>query len=99
MIIDLKIGKFTHADAGQMNLYLNYAKDKMMMPGENDPVGLILCSDKSDAVVKYAMGGINAKVFASQYLTSLPDAEVLRQELLRTKHAFETRAVLEGKKP
>ena len=44
VVIDLKIGKFTHADAGQMNLYLNYVQENMTEPGENDPVGLILCS-------------------------------------------------------
>jgi predicted nuclease of restriction endonuclease-like (RecB) superfamily len=75
VVIDLKVGRFTHADAGQMNLCLNYARDHLMKPGENDPVGLILCSEKSDTVVRYAMGGINAKVFASRYLTSLPDEE------------------------
>jgi predicted nuclease of restriction endonuclease-like (RecB) superfamily len=57
VIIDLKIGKFTHADAGQMNLYLNYTREHLMLEGENEPVGLILCSDKNDAVVHYAMGG------------------------------------------
>ena len=93
VIIDLKIGKFTHADAGQMNLYLNYANENMLIPGENPPVGLILCSDKSDAVVRYAMGGINAKVFAAQYLTNLPDPELLRKEILRTKQAIETQAI------
>lgn len=92
VIIDLKIGRFSHADAGQMNLYLNYAKENMMVEGENPPFGLILCSDKSKAVARYAMGGIKAKVFASRYLINLPDLEVLRQELLRTKHALETRS-------
>ena len=92
VVIDLKIGKFTHADAGQMNLYLNYAKEHLMEPGENDPVGIILCSDKDDAVVHYAMGGIQAKVFASHYLTDLPDAETLRREILETQHALEQRA-------
>jgi predicted nuclease of restriction endonuclease-like (RecB) superfamily len=57
--IDLKIGEFTHADAGQMNLYLNYLKDKEKLPGENDPVGLILCSDKKKTVVEYALGGMS----------------------------------------
>ena len=90
VVIDLKIGKFTHADAGQMSLYLNYVQEHMKEPGENDPVGLILCSDKNDAVVHYAMGGIKAKVFASHYLTDLPDPETLRQEILETKHALET---------
>jgi predicted nuclease of restriction endonuclease-like (RecB) superfamily len=90
-IIDLKIGPFTHADAGQMNLYLNYAKEHLTEPGENDPVGLILCGEKSDTVVHYAMGGINAKVFASQYLTSLPTEEELREALERTKRALAER--------
>jgi hypothetical protein len=91
LILDLKVGEFTAADAGQMNLYLNYAKEHLAMPGEAKPVGIILCSEKNDAVVRYATGGIQAKVFASRYLTSLPDVETLRQELVRTKRAIETR--------
>jgi hypothetical protein len=91
VVIDLKIGKFTHADAGQMNLYLNYTREHMMEPGENDPVGLILCSAKNDAVVHSAMGGIKAKVFASHYLTVLPDPETLRQEIVTTQRAIEAR--------
>ena len=92
--IDLKIGRFTHADAGQMNLYLNYLREHMMEPGENEPVGLILCSAKDDAVVHYAMGGIKAKVFASQYLTALPDAETLRREMVATQQALAARAAM-----
>jgi predicted nuclease of restriction endonuclease-like (RecB) superfamily len=91
VVIDLKIGRFTHADAGQMNLYLNYTREHMMEPGENEPVGLILCSAKNDAVVHYAMGGIKAKVFASHYLTVLPDPEALRQEIVATQRAIEGR--------
>jgi predicted nuclease of restriction endonuclease-like (RecB) superfamily len=98
MPIDLKIGKFTHADAGQMNLYLNYLRENMMEPGENDPVGLILCSAKNDAVAHYAMGGIKAQVFASHYLTDLPDPETLKQEILTTQHALEARAAMKGQK-
>jgi predicted nuclease of restriction endonuclease-like (RecB) superfamily len=96
VIIDLKRGKFTHADAGQMNLYLNYAKENWTMPGENEPVGIILCSQKNDAVVHYATGGINTQVFASQYLAALPDVEVLRQELIATERALELRAIIKG---
>jgi len=91
VIIDLKIGKFTHADAGQMNLYLNYVHEHLMEQGESEPVGLILCSAKNDAVVHYAMGGIKAKVFASHYLTSLPDKETLRLEIVKTQRLLETR--------
>jgi len=91
VVIDLKIGKFTHADAGQMNLYLNYAREHMMEPGENEPVGLILCSVKNDAVVHYAMGGIKARVFSSNYLTALPDPETLREEIITAQRAIRTR--------
>lgn len=91
VVIDLKIGKFTHADAGQMNLYLNYARERLMEPGENDPVGLILCSARNDAVAHYAMGGIRAQVLASRYLTDLPDPEVLRQEIVATQRAIQAR--------
>jgi predicted nuclease of restriction endonuclease-like (RecB) superfamily len=88
VIVDLKVGRFTHADAGQMNLYLNYAKEHLVEPGENEPIGIILCSEKSDTVVRYATGGINAQVFAAQYLTSLPDVESLRREIENTRRAI-----------
>ena len=88
VVIDLKIGKFTHADAGQMNLYLNYAREHLCEPGENPPVGLILCSQKSDAVVKYATGGIDAAVFASEYLTTLPSEAELRAAIVRARQAL-----------
>ena len=96
VVIDLKLGKFTHADAGQMSLYLTYAKEHLTEPGENDPVGIILCSDKNDAVVHYSMGHMPAKVFASRYLTDLPDAETLRREIVTTKQALEARAARKG---
>ena len=96
VVIDLKIGRFSHADAGQMSLYLTYAEEHLMEPNENDPVGIILCSDKDDAVVHYAMGHMPVKVFASRYLTDLPDAETLRREILETKHALEQRVARRG---
>ncbi len=96
VVVDLKIGEFTPADAGQMNLYLNYAREHLTVPGEAEPVGIILCSDKNDAVVKYATGGIQTRVFASKYLAHLPDEETLRRELQRTKRALEGRL---GQKP
>ena len=63
-----------------------------MMPGEDDPVGIVLCSDKDDAVVKYATGGIRTKVFASKYLTSLPDEGTLRREILTAQRAIRARS-------
>jgi predicted nuclease of restriction endonuclease-like (RecB) superfamily len=97
VLIDLKNGHFTHADAGQMNLYLNYAKEHLMISGEADPFGIILCSSKDDAVVEYAMGGINARVFASKYLTQLPDQETLRREIETTRRALMLRETKEPK--
>ncbi len=92
VIIDLKTGAFTHADAGQMNLYLNYARERLTLPGEADPVGIILCSHKDEAVVHYATGGIATKVFATRYRISLPDEDTLKKEILETQRALETRA-------
>jgi predicted nuclease of restriction endonuclease-like (RecB) superfamily len=96
VVIDLKTGEFTHADAGQMNLYLNYAKRHLMLPDEADPVGIILCSEKDDAVVEYAIGDIRAKVFASKYLTNLPDKETLRQEIMNTQRALAAHKAAKG---
>jgi hypothetical protein len=74
-----------------MNLYLNYVREHLKLPDEADPVGIILCTDKDDAVVKYATGGIRTKVFASKYLTNLPDEETLRREILTTQRAIRAR--------
>jgi predicted nuclease of restriction endonuclease-like (RecB) superfamily len=92
VLVDLKTGRFTHADAGQMNLYLNHAREQMTLAGESEPVGIILCSSKDDAVVRYATGGIHAKVFAAKYLTELPDEERLRREIVATRRALVERA-------
>ena len=64
VVINLKVGKFTHADAGQMHLYLNYAREHWMHEDENPPVGLILCSQKDEAVARYALDGLPNQVRA-----------------------------------
>ena len=79
--IDLKIGEFTPADAGQMNLYVNYLKNREKLPGENDPIGIILCTGKKRTVVEFALGELNNKIFASKYKLQLPDLELLRAEI------------------
>lgn len=79
VLIDVKKGKFTHADAGQMNFYLNYFRENETLEGENDPIGLVLCSEKDNAFVKYALGNINNKIFASKYRLGLPSEEELRK--------------------
>lgn len=89
VVIDLKIGKFTHADAGQMHLYLNYAREHWMCEGENPPIGLILCAQKDSAVARYALEGLPNKVLAAEYRTVLPDAELIAEELDKTRRALE----------
>ena len=91
VIIDLKIGKFTHADAGQMHLYLNYAREHWVHEGENPPVGLILCAQKDEAVARYALEGLPNKVMASEYRTALPDEKELAAEIERTQALLEDR--------
>lgn len=91
LIIDLKIGKFSHADAGQMHMYLNYAKEHWQLPGENPPVGLILCAEKNKALAHYALEGLPNKVLASEYKRVLPDEKVLAKELERTRHELDMR--------
>ena len=71
-MIDLKTGRFTHADAGQMHVYLNYAREHWTLPGENPPVGLILCAEKDAAVAHYALENLPNKVLAAEYRMTLP---------------------------
>jgi predicted nuclease of restriction endonuclease-like (RecB) superfamily len=79
VLIDLKIGEFSHADAGQMNVYLNYYREEEMTDGDNLPIGIILCSHKNESLVKYATGNLNQQVFVSKYLINLPKEEELIQ--------------------
>ena len=88
VIIDLKIGRFTHADAGQMNLYLNYAREHWTLAGENPPIGLILSSEKNEAVAHYALGNLTNKVLATEYRLALPNERDLAREIARTRKAL-----------
>lgn len=90
VVIDLKVGKFTHADAGQMHLYLNYAREHWTKEGENPPVGLILCAEKDKALAHYALEGLPNKVLAAEYKLTLPDKKTLEAELRRTQKALES---------
>jgi predicted nuclease of restriction endonuclease-like (RecB) superfamily len=91
VVFDLKLGRFTHADAGQMHLYLNYACEHWVQTGENPPVGVILCSSKSEALVRYATDALPNKLLVHEYLTALPDEKVLAAELEKTRKQLEAR--------
>ena len=96
VVIDLKIGAFSHADAGQMHLYLNYAREHWVREGENPPVGLILCSEKDEALARYALDGLPNNVMAGEYRITLPDEALLAGELDRTRQAMELRGAPSG---
>jgi predicted nuclease of restriction endonuclease-like (RecB) superfamily len=91
IIIDLKLDRLTHADAGQMHMYLNYAREHWMLEGENPPVGLILCAEKDHAVARYALEGLPNKVLAAEYRTTLPEEERFIEEIKKTQRQLEAR--------
>lgn len=89
VIIDLKIGKLTHQDIGQMQMYVNYYTRELMNEGDNVPIGLVLCADKSDSVVKYTLPEDNNQIFASKYKLYMPTEEELKSELEKEQEALE----------
>lgn len=91
VLIDLKVGRFSYADAGQMHMYLNYAREHWVKEGENPPVGVILAASKGDAEAHYALEGLNNTILAREYRTTLPDEQVLADELARARRAIERR--------
>jgi predicted nuclease of restriction endonuclease-like (RecB) superfamily len=91
VVIDLKLGRFNHADAGQMHLYLNYAREHWTQPDEQPPVGLILCSGKGEALVRYATNNLPSKVVVREYLTALPNEKRLAAEIGAARKKLEVR--------
>jgi len=79
VLIDLKNKKFKHENISQLNTYVSYYKENMRRTGDNEPVGILLCTDKSDELVKYAIAGMDNKLFVSQYLIELPKNEEWEQ--------------------
>jgi predicted nuclease of restriction endonuclease-like (RecB) superfamily len=90
VLIDLKIGDLTHQDLGQMQMYVHYYERELMNEGDNPPIGIVLCADKSDAVVKYTLPENETQVFASKYKLYLPSEEELLNELKQEIQIFET---------
>ncbi|EMS72621.1 PDDEXK nuclease domain-containing protein [Ruminiclostridium cellobioparum] len=89
VIIDLKVGKLTHQDIGQMQMYVNYYTREMMNEGDSLPIGIILCADKSDSVVKYTLPEDNNQIFASKYKLYMPTEEELKRELEKEQELLE----------
>jgi predicted nuclease of restriction endonuclease-like (RecB) superfamily len=96
VLIDLKIGKLTHKDVGQMDGYVRLFEDKYKIEGDNPTIGLILCSDKSEAVARYSVLSENKQIFASKYLKYLPSEEELRLEIEKERNLIEAAQVGEN---
>lgn len=91
VLIDLKCGELTHQDVGQMQMYVNYYTREKMNPGDNPPVGLVLCAEKNDTVVRYTLAEDESQILTAAYLTHLPSEDELAAEL-----AQEYRAITEA---
>jgi hypothetical protein len=89
VLIDLKVGALTHQDIGQMQMYLNYYQRDLTAKDENPPIGIILCADKNEAVVRYTLPEGNTRIFASRYKLYLPTEQELAAELQRERQAIE----------
>lgn len=87
VLIDLKTGRLTHQDIGQMDMYVRLFEDKMRGQDDNPTIGIILCAEKDDTVVKYSVLNDNKKLFASKYKLYLPSEKELKEELEREKYA------------
>lgn len=96
VLIDLKVGDLSHQDIGQMQMYVNYYNRELTSEDENPPIGIILCSDKSEAVVRYTLPEENKQIFASRYKLYLPTEEELAAEIIRERKTIEMEKRLSG---
>ena len=95
VLIDLKMGKLAHTDIGQMDFYVRYFEKEMKLEGDNPTIGLLLCADKNDAMVKYTLLDESKNIFASKYKFYFPTEEELMEELEREKSTLEIEYRLE----
>lgn len=85
VLIDLKVGKLTHQDVGQMDMYVRLFEEKVRQPDDNPTIGIILCSQQSESVIKYSVLAENKQLFSSKYKLYLPTEEELKTELERDR--------------
>ena len=78
VLIELKVDKFNHENIGQLNSYVSWYKKNIMVPGDNPPVGILLCTDKNHALVEYALAGMDNNLFVSKYMLELPKKEEIQ---------------------
>jgi len=95
LLIDLKTRKLKHQDIGQMDTYVRYFEDKIRQENDNPTIGLILCTEKNNAVVKYSLLNDSKQIFASKYMTYLPTEQELKREIERERQQMEQEKRLE----
>ncbi len=91
VIIELKNEEFSHENLGQLNAYVSYYKENEMQPGDNPPVGILLCTRKGKKMVEYALAGMDNQLFVSTYMLQLPDKKTLEDFLLKQLQLGEER--------
>jgi len=96
VLIDLKVGKLTHQDIGQMDFYARYFEKEEKLDGDNPSIGLILCSDKNETMVRYTLLEDSKQIFASKYKLYLPTERELKAELERERKMLEMEGRLRG---
>ena len=84
----------THQDIGQMQMYVNYYTRQMINEGDNPPIGIVLCADKSDTLVEYTLPEDNRQIFAAKYLPYIPTKEELKRELNLTVRSIDQERVM-----
>ena len=89
VVIDLKTGKLTHQDVGQIDFYVRYYNDKVKMAEHNPTIGILLCADKNETIAKYSVLADNENLFASKYMLYLPTEEELKREIERERFLLE----------
>jgi len=96
VLIDLKTGKLTHQDIGQMDFYVRWYEGNVRGEGDNPTIGIILCAEKNETIAKYSVLKESQQLFASRYMLYLPTEEELRNELAREQQAIEREKRLAG---
>lgn len=93
ILLELKVELFNHENIGQLNSYLSYYQKHEMTNGDNQPIGLLLCAEKNEALVEYALSGINNQMFISKYQLALPNKDEIKnflEDILRDTNLSET---------
>ena len=94
VIIDLKTTALSFQDVGQIDFYVRLFNDKVKQPDDNPTLGIILCADKDESIVKYSVLADNEHLFASKYMLYLPTEEELKQEIKRERELIELQQML-----